>query len=424
MKRNVCLLVLSLLISCTKLGDNRHVEREDLVLTKAQAGFVSYGNDFGLNLLKNQEDLDYRNLILSPLSTQISIGMLLPGARGETAGEMVSALGFGQDAEETIQYLSTLSDQLKSMDKKTDFRISNALVINSSSHVKILPSYQQTLSEFADAEVFSGNFRSESLVSEVNKWSSRNTDGMIPVLIDSKNPLSGSAVAILLNALCFKSTWDKPFNNRLTLDAYFQTTDGVPVRLPMMNMQDYFRYYDDDRLQALQMDYGNGAFVFTIILPREGVLLSDILAELDDATLRSFNASFQEMEVSVRIPKYKIEYSVDLIPMLKAAGIQRAFEPSISSGPDEIVSGADFGNMVSPSGGVFVSEVLQKASFKLDEDGTEAAAITEVEIAATAPADGSSSRHKVFWANHPFLYMISERSSQAILFVGTFTGNK
>lgn len=418
------LIIITIALSCTKWGDDRNVERKDVILTKAQVGYVTSGNDFGLTLFKHQENLDYKSCQLSPLSAQISVGMLLPGAEGETAREMVTSLGFGQDAEETVHYLSSLSKQLQQMDRKTDLAIANALLINTSSHVSVLPSYKEALSDFHDALIEEKDFHEErtALISEVNQWSSRNTGGRIPVLMEADKNLNDD-VAILLNALYFKSEWEKPFKKKLTTDGYFYSTDGIPSRVSMMRQQDTFRYYEDTQMQVLQMAYGNGAFAFTVFLPwKDKVLLSEVIAGLDDAKLRTLDGAFREREVSVTLPSFKEECDVDLVPLLDAAGIRRAFRQNVTGDPGQPVTGAEFGKMVTPAV-VNVSTVQQKVFIQVDETGAEAAAVTETHIDAptAAPEEGPSST-KLFTADHPFLYMISEISSGTILFLGTLTG--
>ena len=207
--------------------DNRNVKRQDIVLTKAQTEYVESGNELGLELLANQFKENNGACLISPLSSQIALGMLAPGAAGETQDQIVSTLGFGDDATATIQYLSTLTKQLKEADRKTDLEVSNMLLTNTAGSTSIKQDYIDLVSEYSDAELYSANFFEDrdQIIDKVNSWSSKHTGGRIPALM-SENDLNELAKGYIINALYFKSKWSSPFSKEETKNDKFTYLDG------------------------------------------------------------------------------------------------------------------------------------------------------------------------------------------------------
>jgi len=416
MRRVVILLGIGLIFGgCSKLSDDRNLVRQDLKVTKAQQEYVDQGNDLGFSVLGKMDNLEKEEYLFSPLSMQISLGMIVAGAKGNTAKEIVSALGYGEDTRATVEYLSSLSSQLKRMDRATDISIANAFVYNTSSGKTVLPSFKETLSKYNDSRFFECDFNDkESSAKLINDWVDTNTDGKINALIDENNPLSGTATAVLLNALSFKSLWSVPFDKKKTRDDKFYQADDRFVTLPFMHLTGSFNYCEDAMAQLLTMDYGNGAYRFTVVLPQANVVLNDVVNRLKGRSVIELLSNTSSQKVIVSIPTFTRRSHVDMVEMLNKCGINDAFSETE----------ADFGNMIdSGKGAVCVSQMVQRAIFQLDESGTEAAVVTGTVFDAPTAAPPDEDVSVIFTANHPFLYMITERSSGAILFLGTFTGN-
>ena len=404
-----------LLASCSKIVDDRNEARTEIVLTRAQGEYVKRGNDFGFSMLQKMGCRG--NILFSPLSSQIAMGLVVPGAVGNTSKEIISAIGFGSDDEETIEYISYLSEQLRKSDKKTDFALSNALVINTSSGHKLSPSYVNTLSSYLRCMTIESDFAQDKdkTILSINNWASRNTNGLIPTLIDDPAQLSSTAISVLLNALFFKSSWTIPFDVKNTVHEDFYAEDKSVSQKPMMRKTDSLEYYEDENKKALSMSYGNGAFCFTAILPGENTCLSELIMGLNEQKFHSVVNNMKSQLVSVFIPKFTIEKSIDMVGAYLSVGIEDAFSET----------DANFEKMIDgQSKGVYISNALQKLYFRLDESGAEAAAVTQIVIdEPTSPDPGSDDLPMVFKANHPFLYIIHERSSGAILFMGLYAGS-
>lgn len=391
--------------------DNRNVKRQDIVLTKAQTEYVESGNELGLELLANQFKENNGACLISPLSSQIALGMLAPGAAGETQDQIVSTLGFGDDATATIQYLSTLTKQLKEADRKTDLEVSNMLLTNTAGSTSIKQDYIDLVSEYSDAELYSANFFEDrdQIIDKVNSWSSKHTGGRIPALM-SENDLNELAKGYIINALYFKSKWSSPFSKEETKNDKFTYLDGKEDRIPMMHKTSDFSYYEDDDLQALQMDYGNGAFAYTAILPKDAEDLEDILDQLSEDLYEEILSSSSTCKVSVSLPKYKREVTVNMIPLYISAGLTLPFTKE-----------ADLSNMLEKKDkGYYVTDFTQKVYIDVDESGAEAAATSKLEIGYVTAPPVDVTKPKVFKADHPFVYLITETSTGTILFAGIY----
>lgn len=403
------LLLLS--TSCDKSDvDSRHELREDLVLTKSQEKYVQAGNQFGFRLLNSSLQQEEEACLLSPLSAQIALGMLSAGASGDTEKQLVSALGFSEDAEGTMAYLSSLCGQLKNMDRKTDFDLANLLLLNSLRAGRVLPSYTEAVSSYADAKVDIRDFVSESeaIAKDVNVWSDKHTKGRIPKLVEP-GTFTFSQVSHIINALYFKSQWSKPFKEEDTKPANFTSLNGNKASVPMMHQTEKFDYYEDSDLQALTMEYGNGAFSYTAILPKTGTSIGAVAGELENGLFQKISEQSSEQKVVVSLPKYEQEFTVDMIPLCQSLGLTLPFGEK-----------ADFSRMIQSNDVVRVTAFEQKLFISVDEFCAEASAVSRIEIdGGTAPPPGAS--HDIFFnANHPFIYLVSETSSQTVLFVGLF----
>ena len=412
MKRPILLLIALLVLAGCAKEDPRHEVREDIVLTKAQATFVSDGNDFNFALLRASAGDASDNFVCSPLSVQLALGMLLSGTEGESRREIVEALGFGSDVRTANEYFSQLQRQLPLADRKTTLSLANLILNNTDGSAKMLSSYEKEVSSYYSATVKKGSFSKEAnaLVEASNKWSKSQTRGLIPALFDKDFPFATDAFAYLVNALYFKSAWDKPFEVSATKKGLFTPESGDAVRKDLMHQTDSFPYYEDDLLQALAMPYGNGAFRFIAFLPRADVSLGTCTAALDGAYFERIVHLLGTERVKVTLPKMSETASFSLASALKQAGIQTVFSGA-----------ADLSNMADDPSGLCVRDVYHRVVFELNEEGAEAAAVTEVEIGPEAAPDPSEEQPKVyeFTANRPFVYAIYETSTNALLLLGT-----
>ncbi len=393
-------------VSCAKIRDDdrKNNPYKRLELTTKSAEFVRQGNDFAFHFIDRVNDATPGDYIISPLSMQFLLGMILNGAQGQTADEICSVLGYGADEVDAVnEYCQSMLQQLPNMDKKTKLAIANALVVNQK--YTLLDSYKATVGKYYDAEVANMDFDDNAgTTKKINKWCSDNTNGLVPEIIKNVNP---NMLAYLLNAMYFKSEWQQKFPKGSTSSETFTAEDGTKTNVPMMKIEKSFTYQDNDVLRAVRLLYGNGVYSMMVILPAEGKTLADVTGYLNGKEWDAFVSSLVSCDVDLWLPQFETKFRIKLNDILCAMGMPTAFDNNL----------ADFTSMSSPS--PYLSFVQQDAIIKVDEEGTEAAAVSIAGMKATSAGPGD---HIVFHADHPFLYLITESSTGAILFAGKYSG--
>ena len=367
-------------------------------LTDAEQVVGSAGNGFSFSLLR-QINLDQRdsNVFISPLSASMALGMAMNGAAGATADEMRRALGFGDASEQSInEGYRGLIDLLRGLDRRTELRVANAIYYKSGFPVE--PAFLERARTYFDAEVDDLDFSAPSAVKTINDWASRQTNAKIPTIIETIDPRD---VMYVLNAVYFKGTWRSRFDPKETADAQFRRADGVTEPMKLMRQKSKLRYLETSDMQAVDLLYGNSAYAMTVVLPKTGKDVNEMVGALTETTWSDWTGRFTEEEVELYLPKLKLEYKRTMNADLKALGMGLAF------------NGADF-TRLSPLGrDIVISKVLQKTFVDIYEEGTEAAAVTAVVFRET-----SMPSNPIMRVDRPFLFAIRERFSGTILFVG------
>jgi serine protease inhibitor len=354
-------------------------------------------NQFALTLFKRlNEAQPNENVFVSPLSVSFALGMTMNGADGSTLDQMRSTLGFGATELARINdgYKSLMALE-GSLDPSTTFQVANSvwyrdgLVVNQT--------FTDALRQSFDAEVRASPFDAGT-VKQVNDWVSAKTNGKIPTIIDA---IPNDLVMFLINAIYFKGSWREQFDPAKTRDAPFEALGGTQ-QVRMMNRpakSGKIRFSRTSNTTVGELFYGNGAFVMTLIVPEADV--NGLAATLDTASWTSLLARLQEGEFQVALPKLRLTYERELKDDLKALGMTVPFVPG----------GADFTRM-SPAGrDLFISFVKHKTFVDINEEGTEAAAVTNVGISPT-------SLPPCLCVDRPFIVAIRERFSGTILFIG------
>jgi serpin B len=221
------------------------------------------------------------------------------------------------------------------------------------------------------------------------------------VLSEEEFVLCKDYVSFLLNALYFKGKWAAPFNKEYTREESF----NGGTKVPMMYQGGYYMYTENDLYQAIKLSYGNGSYLMTVYLPRQGKTISDVLDKLDGKSWQFYTNS---RSVALKLPRIETDTEVNLTPIMMALGMPTAFDPDDAEFPD-------FCNYPT-----YIGLMKQLAKIKLDEEGTEAAAVTVVVV---APGSASQEQTAEFFATRPFLYIISEQSTGAIFFIGQYMGD-
>lgn len=414
MKRILMIAALAALgfVSCEKqdatVPEEDLIPRKDFALTRAQKDFVQANNGFALDLFRRvSRDEDGKSLLISPLSVTIDFGMVNNGAVGKTQQEIYETLGYRDGSVDGLNdFCRTMMEQSVAVDPSTKLEIANAAIVN-----KLYPglkdSFTEKVKSVYDAEVIYKDFSKEDIRKLVNDWCDQKTHGMVPELLNQ--PVKAGEYAHFLNAVYFKGVWTCKFKKENTKKETFTREDGSKMTVRMMHQEDRFNFGGiPDLCSAVCLPYGNQAYRMTLLLPNEGKTLDELVAALDAETWNSLHLSGSQ--VDVMIPAFETEYSVSLKGILPEMGIKQAFGGA-----------ADFSAM-SSTPQLFISDVLHKAKIKVDEEGSEAAAVTDIVMAYGAAGPVSPPRTLEFHADHPFLYVISEVSTDAIYFIGQFTG--
>lgn len=412
---NIILTAALMLTACDKdpktnpgNGDNPATpipkDREDIVLTKTQQQIGYNANAFTFDFLRAasaKEDAG-KNLFLSPFSIQMALAMTAAGADGDTQTEMYDALRFGGfSGEEVGGFYHTIIPALQDVDNTTTFEIANSFW--SKSFIPVKDTYKQDIEGNFSAEVRTLPDDSKAATSQVNGWCSEKTHGMIQKIVDE---VSESTVVALMNALYFKGMWSDPFDKELSREDKFTNWDGSSKKTQFMNKSfENARVYSDEYVEAMSVPYGNKAFAMTIVVPRDGSSPEKVLAGLDAEKWAMYRdgGSFYHTEFSM--PRFEEEYSAEqlCIDILQDMGMKLAF-----------TNAANFSAMSTAP--MCIDEIRHKAKIKVDEEGTEAAAVTYIGMRLTSVGPGGKTFY--FKADRPFLYFISEQSTGAILFAG------
>jgi serpin B len=341
-----------------------------------------------------------KNIFISPLSVSVALAMTYNGAAGKTAAEMADVLGFrGLDLMELNASMCDLTTTLELADSAVQLTVANSLWTRQG--YEFLPDFIERTETFYEAEVASLDFADPGAPAVINGWVNRSTRGLIDKIVDAIHP---DARLYLINAIYFKGRWQVEFDPSFTHDRVFYLAGGAENSVPMMSRSGDFRYAEDGGVQVVRLPYGGGRLGMYVFLPQAADGLAGFLKELDDRAFTGWMPKLASREGDVTIPRFKIAYECGLVPALQALGMREAFG----------ASAADFSRMSREE--LFISEVKHKAVVDVNEEGTEAAAVTSVEMRATsveAPRDRFT-----FVADRPFFFVIRDDATGSIVFMG------
>ncbi len=369
-------------------------------LTPLEKQLVSSSSEFGFNLFKKINKVEAQNnIFISPLSVSMALGMALNGASGTTYDAMKSTLEFSsltkQQINETYQSLIGL---LNKADPKVTFNIANSIWYKNTFNFK--KEFIDVNKKYFNAEVQSLDFTNNNSVNIINNWVDEKTNGKISKIIENIPP---NIVMYLINAIYFKGTWKYEFNKKSTQQDIFNDINGNQITCNMMAQKNKFLYYSNSDLQIIDLPYGNENFSMVVILPVWEKNVNEIIEQLDKDTWNNYLGNLKKKEGIIQLPKFKLENKYLLNKVLKQMGMEIAFDKSK----------ADFTNM-NKSGGIYIDEVLHKTFVQVDEEGTEATAVTSVSFGVTS-AGGNGFLMRV---DRPFVFIIKEKNSNSILFMG------
>ena len=403
MKTTTLLILLASVIfaGCNLPGNSAD---DELNVTEKTARLIEAENIFGFELYQHvySSETDYENIMVSPLSVSLALAMTYNGANGETKTAMEKTLKvYGLTPEDINTSYRDLVNALKSLDPKVLLEIANAIFYRDDFQVE--NEFVSINKNYYDAEVSALDFgnQQESLET-INGWVAEKTHDKIETILDR---ISRNHVMFLLNAIYFKGTWQTEFNEKSTEKLPFYLENGESIQTEMMQRLDTLPYFRNGLFSSIQLSYGKGNYNMYVFLPENGKTLDEIVNKLDKENWETWMESFQETQsVDIKLPKFKYEYEIMLNDVLTEMGMGVAF-----------TGAADFTG-INRHGGLNIDYVKHKSFIEVNEEGTEAAAVTIVAIERTSVG---GPQKVPFVVNRPFFYAITEKSSGAVLFMGT-----
>ncbi len=370
---------------------------------KVDYGLVKADNEFGFSLFNGLiEKSPHENVFISPLSISMALQMCYSGADGETKAQIADVMeiagmpveAVNQGNHQIIEYLTRGED--------VQLEIANSLWAKES--IPFHNEYIDALEKYYGAVAYERDFGDPSVVEEINTWVAEQTHDKITQIIQHLDPL---AILVLLNAVYFKGAWFDQFNENITEKADFNLHDGTVQKVNMMFKRDDYSYLETKEFQAVKLPYKDRRFEMVVFLPSEGADLNDFLKDKDADWWSNRMSQFREREGNLYLPRFKVEYEIGLNDPLIAMGMADAFT----------AADADFTKMT-PFQPAWISRVIHKTYIEVDEEGTEAAAVTAVVKVGSAAPEPNPPEPFTMRVDRPFFCAIIEKNSNALLFMG------
>jgi serine protease inhibitor len=407
MKRNMIffltgLAAIALLTSCSKDGNiEPNLTPKSLTLTAVAPQAIQSSNEFGIELFTKVAGTDDQNLMLSPLSASTALTMLLNGCGGDTYNQLQGTLKYlaGMTIDDINEAYKSLVDQLLKADPKVNLALANAIFYRNGFVVK--PPFLAIMDSDYKAYIKGLDFGAPSALTTINKWASDNTNGKIPIVLKE---ISLDAVMFIMNALYFKGDWSYQFDKSLTEERPFHPDGGTTVNVSTMNGEIGSKVVSGSNFKAIEMPYGRTNFTMVVIVPNE--TLSDFYPSFTHQSWNQLTLDLDGLDefgkTIVYMPKFKFSYEKYLNDQLKSMGMVDAFIPfqaNLSGISDQ---------------SIFVSFVKQNTFVEVDEEGTEAAAVTTIGIELTSMPP----QPQQFVIDKSFIFAIRERTTNTLLFIG------
>lgn len=398
---SILTLVLFLLYSCEENNPDTGKQPSTSDLQEKSLELAQSDNRFGFKLLKkiNKAEETPGNIMISPFSVAFALGMTYNGAAGNTKTQMRNTLELAGLSDQQINAsYQELIKALTTTDEKVTLSIANSVWYRQEFSVE--QAFLDVNQTYYDAEVEALDFASPGTKDIINNWVANKTNDKITEIIDYISP---ETVMFLINAIYFNGIWKFEFEKEATSQQLFHLSDGTTKQVDMMEQEEDFNYLQTEKFKAIELPYGNGNYAMMICLPNTDYTVNDIINDLNDTNWQKWTSEFTIVDdLKVHLPKFKFSYEIVLNDVLKALGM-----------PDAFSGVADFSriNSVLP---LYISYVKHKTYIDVNEQGTEAAAVTVVAINYTSVGGGE----KIFRVNRPFFFAIYERHAKSIVFAG------
>lgn len=406
-KRKRLMLVVAMvgaLVACSS------EEQEDVIKQNKQPAtnyeeiqnIIAPNNQLGFEMVKEVEENEQGNVFVSPTSLFTALSMVYNGAAGETKEEIAEALQVkGITVENLNRANAHLREKLENESTGVQLNIANSIWLKKGYHFQ--KDFAANNKKYFNAKLDEIDVEDKNTAKKVNDWVKSATKDKIEEMVE--DPLHPNIVAFLLNAIYFKGDWMYEFDEKMTEEKPFHLKNGKTTTTSFMQMQRELSYMETDAFQAIKLPYGDGEMSMQIFLPNEASDLASFKTALTNDNWAVWNESFQPQEGTISLPKFQMEYEVKLNDFLIELGMESAFNED-----------ANFTNLVEEAKSLAISEVKQKTFIDVNEKGTEAAAVTVVEMRETSVfIEGPF----VMEVNRPFFIAITDEETGAILFIGT-----
>lgn len=404
-------LLLSMLLCLPFTACNDDVEEQSILPTMqpielnatekemaAQQG--DFASTLSLELCRQLGGEKTDNWLVSPFSLQCALSMLSNGANGETREEILYALGLSQYSQEEVNaYFKKLIEGLHTVNSAITVKTANSVWGNA--EVPLKDDFQKMNIENYSAMVSQLDFSDPSAVEQINAWCNQTTEGLIPSILEEVNP---TATVYLLNSLYFKARWESEFAPEKTQEGDFNTSSGKVVKADFMQTQRMAAYVENEWFTSTSLSYQNDSYVMRLILPQPEISIDQVLQALSESDENLWKNTILA-DINLKMPRFALENKMDLTPTLQALGMKKAFS-----------GGADFSSMSDVA--TYISLVQQATRLKVDEDGSEGAAVTVIEGYLSDLMRPLPEEEVDFFLDRPFLFQIIESSTGTVLFMG------
>lgn len=405
--KNICLFTVMfsiLFVSCDLFDSD---EKEPALqafpenMEMEAKSIIASNNGFGFDLFqKLYQDDSPENMMISPISISLALAMTYNGAEGETQTAFENTLHLTDLSRNQINKIyKSLQYYLKRTDSKIQMNIANSVWSKQGTIVE--EEFKDNISEFYDAEFRTEDFSNPATLDAINHWVERNTEGKIKNIL---NQIPADAFMYLINTIYFKGEWTYSFNTKDTYTGNFTDEKGGITQVDYMTAEMDIKHFRNDLFEAIELPYGNKDYSMVIFLPNENKKVADIVTQLNDSNWNSWINSFSVLGLNVHLPKFKFGYKEELSDVLSQLGMGNAFSEA-----------ADFSG-ISKNTPLKISKVIHQSFIEVNEKGTEAAAATVVEMEFTSA--GSPGSPRTFHINKPFVFVIKEKQTNSIVFMG------
>ncbi len=395
----ILLIAVLTILACTACNKDLATKSRKYDVARISQDVVEGSSQFAFDLFKklNSED-EGKSIFISPLSISTALTMTYNGAQASTKEAMEKALGYKDIDRDIInESYSNLLNYLENADKKIELNIANSIWIRHGQEIK--EDFLSNNESNFNAEIDTLDFSKGSAVSTINEWIDNATKGKINKMLEP--PIDPNVIMYLINAIYFKGEWTKQFDPERTYDGTFKTFEGSEQTVKMMSLKGKALYTEGDDCKAVRLPYGSGKTSMYAILPNEDVSINEFIEGMTVEKWNDIRNRVAETDdVLLQIPRFKLEYGIkNLNDSLKYLGMGEAFSEN-----------ADFSGIRE---GIYISRVLHKAVIEVNEEGSEAAAATVVEMAESAVMEPTT-----FIADRPFMFIITDDTTGSVLFMG------